>query len=116
MCIRDRSYLAPMHSTEESTADRRLGVRSVHYRIVGSIVAGALFMESLDATVLATAIPAMAADFRVRPPETVSYTHLDVYKRQDQLQPRGDRRRACQSALELRRPVSGALCRCMDPI
>jgi len=58
-----------MHSNEESTADRPPGVRSGHFRIVGGIVAGALFMESLDATVLATAIPAMAADFGVRVPE-----------------------------------------------
>jgi EmrB/QacA subfamily drug resistance transporter len=58
-----------MQSTEESAADRRPGVRSVHYRIVGSIVAGALFMEGLDATVLATATSAMAADFHVRAPE-----------------------------------------------
>jgi len=61
--------LIPMHSPEESTAHRPPGVRTVHYRIVGSIVAGALFMESLDATVLATATTAMAADFHVRAPE-----------------------------------------------
>jgi hypothetical protein len=53
----------------QSIAHRPPGVRSVHYRIVGSIVAGALFMESLDATVLATATTAMAADFHVRAPE-----------------------------------------------
>lgn len=39
------------------------------YRLIAFIIASALFMENLDATVLATAIPAMARDFRVRAPE-----------------------------------------------
>jgi EmrB/QacA subfamily drug resistance transporter len=39
------------------------------YRLVGFIIASALFMENLDATVLATAIPTMARDFHVRAPE-----------------------------------------------
>jgi len=39
------------------------------YRIIALIIASALFMENLDATVLATAIPTMARDFHVRAPE-----------------------------------------------
>ena len=39
------------------------------YRRVAIIIASALFMENLDATVLATAIPTMAHDFSVRAPE-----------------------------------------------
>ncbi|GHD03164.1 MFS transporter [Novosphingobium pokkalii] len=40
-----------------------------NYRLVALIVASALFMEFVDATVLATALPTMARDFGVRPPE-----------------------------------------------
>ncbi|HEX3984917.1 MAG TPA: MFS transporter, partial [Acidisoma sp.] len=39
------------------------------YRLVALIIASALFMENLDATVLATAIPTMAQDFHVRAPQ-----------------------------------------------
>ena len=39
------------------------------YRTVALIVAAALFMEFLDATVLATALPTMARDFGVRAPQ-----------------------------------------------
>jgi MFS family permease len=39
------------------------------YRAIALIVASALFMENLDATVLATAIPTMARDFQVRVPQ-----------------------------------------------
>ncbi|MDB6086167.1 MAG: transporter [Gammaproteobacteria bacterium] len=39
------------------------------YRLVALIVASAMFMENLDATVLVTAIPAMARDFHVRAPD-----------------------------------------------
>jgi EmrB/QacA subfamily drug resistance transporter len=38
------------------------------YRLVALIIASGLFMENLDATVLATAIPTMANDFHVRAP------------------------------------------------
>jgi len=38
-----------------------------NYRLVALIVASALFMEFVDATVLATALPTMARDFAVRP-------------------------------------------------
>jgi len=39
------------------------------YRTIALIIAAALFMEQLDATVLATAIPTMAHDFHVRAPQ-----------------------------------------------
>src|SRR4051794_22513620 len=39
-----------------------------NFRIVALIVATALFMEQLDATVLATALPTMARDFDVSAP------------------------------------------------
>ncbi|RVU04089.1 MFS transporter [Novosphingobium umbonatum] len=38
------------------------------YRLICLIIASALFMETLDATVLATALPTLARDFGVRPP------------------------------------------------
>jgi EmrB/QacA subfamily drug resistance transporter len=44
-------------------------VRAVGYRTMAIIIACALFMEFLDATVLATALPTMARDFHVRSPE-----------------------------------------------
>ena len=39
------------------------------YRLISLIIASALFMENLDATVLATALPTMARDFGVHPAE-----------------------------------------------
>lgn len=39
------------------------------FRLVAIIIASALFMENLDATVLATAIPTMANEFQVRAPQ-----------------------------------------------
>jgi EmrB/QacA subfamily drug resistance transporter len=39
------------------------------YRFIALIIASALFMENLDATVLGTAIPTMAQDFHVRAPQ-----------------------------------------------
>src|SRR6478735_12269426 len=38
------------------------------FRTIALIVASAMFMEQLDATVLATALPTMARDFGVTPP------------------------------------------------
>ncbi|WP_395334536.1 DHA2 family efflux MFS transporter permease subunit [Novosphingobium sp. BL-8H] len=38
-----------------------------NYRLIALIIASALFMEFVDATVLATALPTMARDFGVRP-------------------------------------------------
>ena len=40
----------------------------VNFRVIALIVASAMFMEQLDATVLATALPSMARDFHVTPP------------------------------------------------
>ncbi len=42
---------------------------SSNYRLIALIIASALFMEFVDATVLATALPTMARDFGVRAPE-----------------------------------------------
>jgi EmrB/QacA subfamily drug resistance transporter len=39
------------------------------FRVIAIIIASALFMENLDATVLVTAIPSMARDFDVRAPD-----------------------------------------------
>jgi len=39
------------------------------YRLIACIIASAMFMENLDATVLATAIPTMARDFHIVAPE-----------------------------------------------
>lgn len=44
-------------------------VRAVGYRTMAIIIASALFMEFLDATVLSTALPTMARDFHVRAPD-----------------------------------------------
>ncbi|WP_241127239.1 MDR family MFS transporter [Novosphingobium terrae] len=44
-------------------------VRVVGYRTMAIIIASALFMEFLDATVLSTALPTMARDFHVRAPD-----------------------------------------------
>ncbi|HEX7814043.1 MFS transporter [Dyella sp.] len=41
---------------------------TIDYRIISLIVACSIFMEQLDATVLATALPAMARDFHVNAP------------------------------------------------
>jgi len=43
--------------------------KGANYRTVALIIACAMFMENLDATVLATALPTMARDFGVRAPE-----------------------------------------------
>ncbi|MCB8829380.1 MFS transporter, partial [Escherichia coli] len=39
-----------------------------NFRTIALIIASAMFMEQLDATVLATALPTMARDFGVQPP------------------------------------------------
>lgn len=43
--------------------------QGANYRTVALIIACAMFMENLDATVLSTALPAMARDFGVKAPE-----------------------------------------------
>jgi len=42
--------------------------RMPNYRLIALIIASALFMEQMDATVLTTALPAMAQDFGVQAP------------------------------------------------
>lgn len=45
-----------------------IGRRQPNFRVTAMIVASAMFMEQLDATVLATALPTMARDFGVSAP------------------------------------------------
>ncbi|OCJ18042.1 MFS transporter [Rhizobium sp. AC44/96] len=45
-----------------------IGRRQPSFRVIAMIVASAMFMEQLDATVLATALPTMARDFGVSAP------------------------------------------------
>src|ERR1700744_4216356 len=40
-----------------------------HFRTIGLIIGAAMFMEQLDGTVLATALPAMARDLGVTAPQ-----------------------------------------------
>ena len=51
----------------ELTADHAVETRRSSYRTIALIIASALFMEQLDGTVLATALPTMARDFGVSP-------------------------------------------------
>ncbi|MGH7105157.1 MAG: MFS transporter [Acetobacteraceae bacterium] len=55
--------------TEDSGAASAEDTPAASYRLIALIIAAALFMEQLDATVLATAIPTMARDFHVRAPQ-----------------------------------------------
>ena len=65
-----RDGIVPASDGIAQTADHHGGAtRDPNYRTVALIVACAMFMENLDATVLATALPAMARDFHVRAPE-----------------------------------------------
>jgi EmrB/QacA subfamily drug resistance transporter len=58
--------IVPASETIAQTSDLAGGApRTANYRTVALIVATALFMEHLDATVLATALPTMARDFHV---------------------------------------------------
>ena len=52
----------------ELTSPRVLEVRRPNYRLTALIIASALFMEQLDSTVLATALPTMARYFDVSAP------------------------------------------------
>ena len=52
----------------ELTSPRVLEIRRPNYRLTALIIASALFMEQLDSTVLATALPTMARYFDVSPP------------------------------------------------
>ncbi len=65
-----RDGIVPAASGIATTEDQHGGVApGANYRTVALIVACAMFMENLDATVLATALPTMARDFGVRAPE-----------------------------------------------
>ena len=65
-----RDGIVPAGDDIAQTADHSGGERPTrNYRTVALIIATAMFMENLDATVLATALPTMARDFGVRAPE-----------------------------------------------
>jgi EmrB/QacA subfamily drug resistance transporter len=64
-----RDGIVPAAGSLVKTHDLGPAVSSANYRLIALIVASALFMEFVDATVLATALPTMARDFGVRAPE-----------------------------------------------
>jgi EmrB/QacA subfamily drug resistance transporter len=51
----------------DTTSPQALEIRRPNYRLTALIIASALFMEQLDSTVLATALPTMARYFDVSP-------------------------------------------------
>lgn len=65
-----RDGIVPAGDQMARTSDHGpAAAQSRNYRTVALIIACAMFMEHLDATVLATALPTMARDFGVRAPE-----------------------------------------------
>jgi EmrB/QacA subfamily drug resistance transporter len=64
-----RDGIVPAAGALAQVSDPGPPVSSANYRLVALIIACALFMEFVDATVLATALPTMARDFGVRPPQ-----------------------------------------------
>ncbi|MCC2977834.1 DHA2 family efflux MFS transporter permease subunit [Sphingomonas sp. PL-96] len=65
-----RDGIVPAGDRIAQTTDQQGGeTPGANYRTVALIIACAMFMENLDATVLATALPTMARDFGVRAPE-----------------------------------------------
>ena len=64
-----RDGIIPAAGSLTTTQDIGPATSGPNYRIVALIIASALFMEFVDATVLATALPTMARDFGVRAPE-----------------------------------------------
>ncbi len=65
-----RDGIVPAGDRIAQTSDTDGGAAPTrNYRTVALIIATAMFMENLDATVLATALPTMARDFRVAAPE-----------------------------------------------
>jgi EmrB/QacA subfamily drug resistance transporter len=65
-----RDGIVPAGDAIAQTSDHAGGAEPTrNYRTVALIIATAMFMENLDATVLATALPTMARDFGVRAPE-----------------------------------------------
>ncbi|HEX3917727.1 MAG TPA: MFS transporter, partial [Caulobacteraceae bacterium] len=65
--IRDGIVPAADGVTAAPGPDPDAGPSTRNYRTVALIIACALFMEQMDATVLATALPTMARDFHVAP-------------------------------------------------
>ncbi|MCC4252620.1 multidrug efflux MFS transporter [Sphingobium naphthae] len=64
-----RDGIVPAGGSIAQSADMGSPAVGSNYRLVALIIASALFMEFVDATVLATALPTMAQDFGVRAPE-----------------------------------------------
>jgi EmrB/QacA subfamily drug resistance transporter len=64
-----RDGIVPAAGALAKTHDEGPEASGINYRIVALIIACALLMENLDATVLATALPTMARDFGVRAPQ-----------------------------------------------
>jgi EmrB/QacA subfamily drug resistance transporter len=66
--VRDGIVPAANHISQTTEIDGG-PQQGANYRTVALIIACAMFMENLDATVLSTALPAMARDFGVKAPE-----------------------------------------------
>ncbi|HEY0316473.1 MAG TPA: MDR family MFS transporter [Sphingomonas sp.] len=64
-----RDGIVPAAGALAKTLDEGPEASGINYRIVALIIACALLMENLDATVLATALPTMARDFGVAAPQ-----------------------------------------------
>ena len=64
-----RDGIVPAAGLLARTGDIGPGESDATYRIMALIIATALFMELINATILATALPTMARDFGVRPVE-----------------------------------------------
>lgn len=64
-----RDGIIPAAGSLAKTQDLGPPESGANYRLVALIIASALFMEFVDSTVLATALPTMARDFGVRPQE-----------------------------------------------
>ncbi|PZQ54298.1 MAG: MFS transporter [Novosphingobium pentaromativorans] len=64
-----RDGIVPAAGSIAKTRDEGPAESGANYRLVALIIASALFMEFVDSTVLATALPTMARDFGVRPQE-----------------------------------------------
>lgn len=64
-----RDGIVPAAGSLAKTQDFGPPASGSNYRFIALIIASALFMEFVDSTVLATALPTMARDFGVRPQE-----------------------------------------------
>ncbi len=64
-----RDGIVPAAASLSTTSDIGSPTIASNYRLVALIISCALFMEFVDATVLATALPTMARDFGVLAPE-----------------------------------------------